>query len=87
MSPFSQALYAICIEENSTTSVELIRNAAFAKLATGEVKSMVNTSLNGKSYALNISKPADVLFTEATAAISAFNRGAYKASQIDLSGL
>ena len=87
MSPFAYALFCICQEENSTTSVEQIRNAALAKLATGEVTTLVNTSLNGKSFSVNVSKSADVLFTDATAAIKAFNGGTIKASQIDFSGI
>ena len=87
MSPFASALYQICLEENSTTSVELIRNAAFAKLATGEVTTLVNTSLNGKSFSVNVSKPADVLFTDAGAAIAQFNGRVLKASEVDFSGI
>lgn len=87
MSPLAQALYIICQEENSTTSVELIRNKAFEKLQSGEVKSIVSSSLNGKAFSVNVSKPADVLFTEATWAIRMFNRGIVTASEIDFSGI
>ena len=56
---FVLALYEIAREENSTESLEAIRNQAFAKLASGEAKSLVNSSLNGKSFGFTISKSAD----------------------------
>lgn len=87
MSPLSQAFLAICIEEQSTTSIELIRNAALAKIGTGEVKSIINSSLNGKSYSMSVSKPADEIFVDTTTAIQRFNNLIFTASVVDFSGL
>lgn len=75
MSPFAFACLEIAREEGNTTSLEEIRNQAFAKLATGEVKSLITTTLNGKSATFTLSKPADALFAEVSWAIKAFNRG------------
>lgn len=87
MSPFSRALLSIIIEENSTISVERIRNAAFEKLASGEGKSLVSSSINGKSFSYNINMPASDLFTAADVAIRHFNKGVITATTVDFSNL
>lgn len=73
--PFAQALLEIACEEGNTTSLEEIRNQAFAKLQSGEVKSLITTSLNGKSATYTISQSADVLFTAVSWAIRQFHKG------------
>ena len=83
MTAFAQALLAIAVEEGNTTSIEVIRNAAFARLATGETKSLIATTINGKSFNFNVSKPADELFTESTWAIQQFNSGVVVSSTFD----
>lgn len=87
MSPFARALLEIAREENSTVSIEVIRNKAFEKLAGGEGKSLVSTSLNGKSFNYNINLPASDLFTAATWAIRQFHKGVITASSVDFSNL
>lgn len=82
---FVLALYQIAKEEGSTESLEAIRNLAFAKIAAGEVKTLVNSSLNGKSYSLNVSKAADVLFAEVSEAIRMFNTGRVTSTSPDFS--
>lgn len=85
MSPIAEALYQICLEENSTSTIESIRNAALSKILGGEAKSLVSSSINGKSFSFSISKPADVLFAEASQAIIAFRGGRYTATEADFS--
>ncbi len=87
MNPFARALYDICLEEGNTSSIETIRNAAFVKIQGGEVKSLVSSSLNGKSFNFNISKPADELFAAASWAIRQFNNGVVKATSFDFSDI
>jgi hypothetical protein len=87
MSPLSEALLAICEEEGSTSTVETIRNAALTKIMSGEVKSLVSSSINTKSFSFQVSKPADQIFAEASQAIIAFNGGRYAASEADFSQL
>jgi hypothetical protein len=87
MNAFSEALYQICLEEESTATVEGIRNLALSKIAGGEGKSLVSSSINGKSFSFNISKTADVLFQEASQAIVAYRGGRYTATQPDFSGV
>jgi hypothetical protein len=83
MTTFARALLEICNEEGNTTSIESIRNAAFAKIASGEVKSLISSTLNGKSFNYQISLAADVVFTAATWAIRQFNKGVIVATQVD----
>jgi hypothetical protein len=85
--PLVEAFYDICVEEGNTTSIEAIRNAAFQKLGCGEAKSLVSTSLNGKSFSYNISQPAEALFAAASLAIRRFNRGFITVTYSDLSGI
>jgi hypothetical protein len=81
------AFLLIAEEEGNTLSLEAIANAAFAKLANGESKSLVSTSLNGKSFSYNVSKPADELFAAVSLAIRKFNRGLLRVSTVDFSQL
>jgi len=69
MTAFTYAVLEIANEEGSTVSLEAIRNKAFAKLQSGEAKTLITSSLNGKSFSYLISKPADALFTEVTQTI------------------
>jgi len=87
MNQFAIALYQIAIEEGNTQSLEAIRNLALSKIAKGEVKSLVSSSLNSKSFNFNISKAADVLFTEVSWAIRKFNLGTITATEFDFSNL
>jgi len=80
---FVLALFQIATEEGNTQSIELLRNAAFQKLQTGETKSLVTSSLNSKSFSYNVSKPADELFAEASQAIRLYNSGTLTATQFD----
>ena len=85
MSPLADALYTICCEEGSTATVEALRNLAFQKLQTGEVKTIVSSSINGKSANWNVSQPADKLFSDASLAIRLFNQGRNVVTQVDFS--
>ena len=87
MTPFSEALHLICVEEESTATVETIRNKALQKLLAGEAKSLVSSSVNGKSFSFSISKPADAMFAEASAAIAAYRGERINATQADFSGI
>ncbi len=83
MTEFVLALFEIAREEGNTASLETIRNQAFQKLQSGETKSLITSSLNGKSFSFNISKPADVLFTEVTQAIRLYNNGVITTTTFD----
>jgi hypothetical protein len=61
MSPFARALLDIAKEEGNTLSLETIRNAAYQKLAAGNVKALISTSVNSKSFTYNVSMPANEL--------------------------
>lgn len=56
-------------------------------MGSGEVKSLINSSLNSKSFSFNISLPADKLFAEVSQAIRAYNTGLVTAIQFDFSRL
>lgn len=86
-SSFVLALVQIAQEEGNTLSLESIRNLAFQKLASGEAKSIVNSSLNGTSFSFTVSKAADVLFSEVSEAIRIFNAGTVTSTLIDFSFL
>jgi hypothetical protein len=83
MSPLASALYQICLEEGNTSSIEAIRNLALQKIQAGEVKTIVSSSINGKSVNFNVSQPADKLFAEASIAIRLFNNGRVTVTQVD----
>lgn len=82
-----QGLYEIALEDGNTSQLEAIRNNAFAKLATGEVKSIVQSSINSRSFNNQVSLPADELFGVASAAIRLFNNGIITATEPDFSGI
>jgi len=77
MSPLTSVLYDICPEEGDTASIEFVRNLASQKIQKGEVKSIVSSSINGKSVNFNVSQtnlvfsvalqPRDSLRTRAVA--------------------
>jgi hypothetical protein len=73
--PLSEAFYLICCEEQSTASIEAIRNKALAKIAEGEGKTLISSSLNGKAGAYQVSTPASDVFVAASHAIRRFNSG------------
>jgi hypothetical protein len=83
MSPFAAALLDIANEEQSTVSIEAIRNAALAQLANGNATTLISTTVNGKSFNMQVSKAADVLFAEATWAITTYNKGIITSSDFD----
>jgi len=84
---FILALVQIAEEEGSTVSLEAIRNKAFEKIAGGEAKTLVSSSIQGKSFNFNLSKSADVLFAEVSEAIRIYNEGANSYSVLDFSGI
>jgi hypothetical protein len=82
------AFLLICEEEGSSASIEAIRrNAAFEKISSGEIRSLVSSSLNGKSFNYNLSATADIVFNAASRAIRIYNRGIIKATEVDFSGI
>ena len=83
MTALVYALLEIANEEGNTASLETIRNAAFAKMQCGEAKTLITSSLNGKSFSYSLSKPADVLFTEVTQAIRLYNNGIITTTTFD----
>jgi len=83
MSPFALALLDIANEEGNTQSLEAIRNKAFESLNAGNAKAITTTTINGKSFSYNISKPADVLFAEISWAIKKFNKGIITSTTFD----
>jgi hypothetical protein len=85
MTAFAQALLDICNEENSTVSVEELRNTALATLSTGNASTLISTTLNSKSFNFQVSKAADVLFAEASWAITMFNKGILTSQDMDFS--
>jgi len=87
MSPIAEALYNLAVEEGNTVTLEAIRNAALNKIMGGEAKSLVSSSVNGKSFSFSISKPADQIFSEASQAIIAFRGGRSSSGQPDFSGI
>jgi hypothetical protein len=87
MNQFARALYDICLEEESTASVEAIRNSALSKVAGGEVKTLISSSLNSKSFNFNVSLPADKVLEASSWAIREYNRGTVTAIQFDFSRL
>lgn len=88
-SSFVSALYQICVEEESTATVEALRNKALEKIANGggEVKTLVSSSIQGKSFSFNISKSADVLFADCSEAVGLYRNGAQQFTVIDFSGI
>jgi hypothetical protein len=85
MTSFVLGLLQICQEESSTASVEAIRNKAFEKLAVGEMKSLISSTVNGKSFNFNISMAADELFSQASEAIRLYNSGIIRSTEPDFS--
>lgn len=85
MTSFVRALYDIAVEDGNTSQLEAIRNLCFQKLAVGEAKSLVSSSVNGKSFSFAIQKSADVLFAETAEAIRLFNYGSQPATELDFS--
>ena len=82
---FVSALYQIATEEGNTETLEAIRNLALAKISAGEVKTLINSSLNSKSYSFSVSKPADVLFQEVSEAIRLYNNGIIETTSFNFS--
>ena len=78
---------SIMEEDGSSSAIEAIRNKAFAKLTSGEAKTLVSTSLNSKSFSYNVSMPAEELFGLAAEAIRKFNSGIVRVTEPDFSGI
>jgi hypothetical protein len=85
MNAFVTALLEICEEEGNTVTVESIRNKALEKLAAGELKSLVSSTINGKAFNFQINLPAHELFSQASEAIRLFNRGINRSTEMDFS--
>ncbi len=85
MSPLANAFYAICLEEQSTATIEILRNDALAQVKNGSVKTLTSTSINGKSlgFAVN-SSPTDILIAASTA-IRRYNGQVIQATAPDFS--
>ena len=75
MTSFVYALLEIANEEGDTATLEGIRNNALKRILGGEVKTLVTSSLNGKSFSYNVSLSADLTFTQASQAIRLYNNG------------
>jgi len=77
MDAFVYALLEIANEEGNTVTLETLRNKALEKMLAGGgvVKTLISSSLNGKTYSYNLSKPSDVLFTQSSQAIRLYNKG------------
>jgi len=85
MTSFILGLLQICEEEGNTASVEAIRNKAFEKMAAGEMKSLISSTINGKSFSFNLSMSADKLFAECSEAIRLFNSGIIRSTEPNFS--
>ena len=83
----ADAFYLICEEEESTDTVEEIRNNALEKIQGGELKTIVNSSLNGKSAGYQVSAPATEIFAAASYAIRKYNRGLIQSTEADFSSI
>ena len=87
MSPLAQAFLDICNEEGNTTTIEGLRNKALEQLATGNVTTLVSSTINGKSFNFQVSLAADKLFAEASWCIAQYNKGIIVASEFDFTGI
>jgi hypothetical protein len=85
MSPFALACLQICHEEGNSLSIQRIRNEALQKLMSGEVKSLVTTTLNGKSATFTVPMSPDKVFAETSWAIRAYDRGVITNTTFDFS--
>lgn len=75
----------IMAEDENSSAIETLRNNAFAKLTSGEAKSLVTSSVNSKSFTFQVSLPAEELFALASQAIRQFNGGIVRATEPDFS--
>jgi hypothetical protein len=87
MDSLATAFLYIIEEEQSTSSVETIRNKALEKIAAGEGKALVASSVNGKSFSFTLNTSAEKLFVACSAAIREYNNGLITTVVNDLSGL
>lgn len=86
-STFVRALVQIAEEEGNTASLEEIRNKAFEKISQGESKTLISSSVQGKSFNFSLSKSADILFAEVSEAIRIYNQGTNSFTVLDFSGV
>lgn len=87
MNALAKSFLDICYEENSTVTIEEIRNNALSKLSKGELLTFTSSSLNGKSSTKTVSLSADKVLEAASWAIREFNRGTITAVSFDFSRL
>ena len=87
MTNFVQALVSLCEEDGNSSVVEGLRNAALSKMAGGDTKSLISSSVNGKSFSFHVSKAADVLFAEASQALRIYHNGSNTSTEFDFSYL
>ncbi len=73
MSPLANAFYAICLEEQSTGTIEVLRNDALAQVKNGSVKTLTSTSVNGKSLGFAVASSATDILIAAGQAIRRYN--------------
>lgn len=81
----ADAFLLIIQEEESTESIETLRNTAFAKLQNGEGKTLVSSSLNGKSFSYQVHSSATEVFAASSFAIRKYNRGLIRSTETDFS--
>jgi len=72
---FIEGLIKICEEEGNSSTIQNLRNMAFAKLCENLGKEMISANVNGKGYNYNIYMSADKLISAASAAISEYETG------------
>jgi len=85
LQPLIDAFYQLCEESGNTVEVETIRNNALQKLASGESKTLINSSIGGKSFNYNLSMSAEKLFQVTSAAIRRYNIGNLTMTRPDFS--
>lgn len=81
------AFYQICLEEQSTATIEILRNDALAQVKYGSVKVITSTSVNGKSLGFSVSATPIDIITAATWAIRRYEGTLIQATAPDFSGL
>ena len=87
MDAFSTALLDLAREDGNTSRLETMRNMALTKIAGGDSRSLISSSVNGKSFSYQINKPADELFTASSSAIKAYWGDRHTSSGLDFSSI
>ena len=83
----STAFYQICLEEESTATIEILRNDALAQVKAGSVKVLTSTSINGKSLGFTVSASPIEILTAASWAIRQYNGQVIEATAPNFSGI